>query len=361
MLRVPLISACLVLALALPASAGAALPGGFVGMTSEDSFARGGSYREANLAAQRKAGVRLLRQTFDWSQIETSPGVYSWRVHDKLVLATARNGLAVLPILFNPPAWHSSRPASGARRGTYPPGNPAAMARFAAAAVGRYGPRGSLWRENPGAPARPVRAWQVWNEPSLPAYWGGSPNARAYVRLLKAVNGAIKRADRRAEIVTAGLPPSKLRGAVPILRYIRQVHRAGGKRYFDTLAVNSYARNARELGKLLTGVRRAMNRGRDRRARIWITELGWCDSGPRHRFCVGSARQARLTRTSIALIRRGRKRLRLRGFVYYTWRDATPYAPDFRDHWGLHTGLVRLNGRPKPALREFIRALRALR
>ena len=64
---------------------------------------------------------------------------------------------------------------------------------------------------------------------------------------------------------------------------------------------------------------------------------------------------------SIGLIRRNRKRLKLRGFVYYSWRDATPYAPDYRDMWGLHTGLVQLNGRPKPALLEFTRAIRRLR
>ena len=361
MFRTLLISLCLALPMALPSSAGAALPGGFVGITSEDTFSGHSAYMKANFAAQHRAGVRLLRQTFNWSQVEYRPGAYDWSAQDRLVLTASRKGIAVLPLLFDPPAWHSSRPAVGAARGTYPPSNPASMARFAAAAVKRYGPRGSLWRENPRVPKRPLRAWQVWNEPTLPVYWGGRPDARAYVRLLEAVNGAIKRLDRGAEVVTAGLPPSKLRGSVPLLHYIRQIYRAGGARFFDTLAVNSYARDARELGGLLVDVRRAMNRSGDRRARIWITELGWCDNGPAHRFCVGSANQARLTRGSIGLIRRNRKRLKLRGFVYYSWRDATPYAPDYRDMWGLHTGLVQLDGRPKPALLEFIRALRGLR
>jgi hypothetical protein len=359
MARTALLSLCLALLLALPATAAAALPGGFVGMTSEDTFSGSGHYRDSSLALQRRAGVRLLRQTFDWSQIEWRPGAYDWSAHDELVLSTARNGILVLPVLFNAPAWHSSAPAGG--RATYPPRSNASMAWFAAAAAARYGPGGSLWREHPEVRARPIRAWQVWNEPSLRQYWGGRPNARAYVKLLKAVGGAIKRVDRRAEIVTAGIPPSKLRGAVPILRYVKQVYRAGGKRYFDTLAVNSYARSAKELGKLLESVRKEMNRGKDRRARIWITEIGWCDNGPRHRFCVGSANQAKLTRTSIALMRRNRTRLKLRGFVIYSWRDGAPYAPNYQDQWGLHTGLVDLSGRPKPALLQFIDALKGLR
>jgi hypothetical protein len=39
--------------------------------------------------------------------------------------------------------------------------------------------------------------------------------------MLRVVGRAIKRVDRRAEIVTAGLPPSKLRSAVPLDRYER--------------------------------------------------------------------------------------------------------------------------------------------
>jgi len=337
------------------------MPGGFVGMTSEGTFFAGSSDRAADFSAQHRAGVRLLRQTFDWSQIELRPGAYDWAAHDKLVLSAARNGIAVMPVLFNPPAWHSSRPPSGGARGTYPPSDPASMARFAAAAVARYGPGGSLWRQNPGAPARPIRAWQVWNEPTLPVYWGGRPDARAYVRLLKAVNGAIKRLDRRAEVVTAGLPPSILAGAVPVKKYVDQMYRAGGKKAFDTLAINTYARSAGELGRLLRSVRKIMNRHGDRRAKIWITELGWCDKGPKHRFCVGKRRQVSLIRSSLQLIREERRKLRLRGLVYFSWRDSRPYAPDFRDQWGLHTGLLKLNGRAKPSLRAFRRGVRPFR
>lgn len=354
------ISLCLVLALALPATAGAAVPADFAGISSDDTFAGYPPYREANLAAQRRAGVRLLRQTFDWAKIEYQPGAYDWSIHDNVVLTAARNGILVLPLLFNPPAWHSSQPASGAVPGTYPPRNPASMAAFAAAAVARYGPLGSLWRENPTVRALPIRAWQVWNEPTLPAYWGGRPDALAYVQLLKAVSGAVKRGDPGAEVVTGGLPPSSLPGAVPILRYVKQMYRVGAKRYFDTLAVNGYARSAAELGRLLNTVRGAMDRGRDRRADIWITELGWCDNGPVHRLCVGQRNQARLIRSSIALIRRNRARLRIRGFVYFSWRDGAPYGPDFRDAWGLHTGLLQVDGRPKPAFAEFSRAVAGL-
>ena len=398
-----LLLALALLVLAVPARA--AVPAGFVGMTAEElgGVDTRSDYVTQTLVAQRQAGVRLLRQTFEWRYIERAPGAstirpggtqtvpgatyelpggvtyrlpsrtyptpgrrvplprYDWSLQDRLVLAAARNGITVLPVLFNPPASQSSRPAGSKSKSTYPPRSNASMGAFAAAAVDRFGPNGSLWRQNPGVPKRPIRAWQIWNEPSLRAYWGGRPNARAYVALLKAVGEAIKRRDRRAEIVTGGIPPSTLRGAVPIKKYVDQMYKAGGKKAFDTLAINSYARNAKELVKLLKAVRKIMNRRKDRRARIWITELGWCDRGVRHRFCVGTKKQASLIKSSLKTIRKQRRTLRLRGFVYFSWRDGRPYAPDYRDLWGLHTGLLKVDGKPKPALKAFRRGAKAFR
>ena len=49
----------------------------------------------------------------------------------------------------------------------------------------------------------------------------------------------------------------------------------------------------------------------------------------------------------------------MRGIVYFNWRDATPYAGG-KDFWGLHTGLLRIDGSPKPALAAYSAATEAL-
>jgi hypothetical protein len=344
--------------LGLAPTAGAALPKGFVGLSSEDVFAGGAAYRTSNLSKQASLGVRLQRQAFNWSQIETSPGQYNLGYYDAYVAAAAAHRIRILPILFNPPSFQVAR-RSG--RATCPPRSNASFAAFAKALVRRYGSNGTLWRSRPNLPKTPITAWQIWNEPNLRVYWCNKPNARQYVRMLRVVGKGIKKVDRRAEIVTAGLPPSKLTGTVPLSRYIAQMYRARGRSAFDTLAINSYAVDQRELGRLLASIRRLMNARGDRRARIWITELGWGDKGLRHRFIVGARGQARRITTSFALIRQQRRRLRLRGVVYFSWRDARPYPPQYKDMWGLHTGLLTLNGKPKPAYSAFRRAVRRLR
>ena len=353
----------LLLALAAPAglafseAASAKVRRDFVGITSEDAFAGGHGYRARQLRRQSRLGIGLIRQTFHWRRIETSPGVYRFGRYDKYVLAAARRRIRILPVLFEAPRFYTS--SSG--RAACPPGNPGVMGNFARALIRRYGPAGSLWRSHPRSRKLPIRSWQVWNEPSLGLYWCGKANAVAYAAMLKRVGAAIKAADPGAEVVTAGLPPSKLRSAVPLRRYIGQLYSAGAAASFDTLAINSYSRNAGELRRLLRSIRRLMNRRGDRGARIWVTEIGWGDKGPRSRFIVGRRGQARRISSSLAYLRRARGSLRLRGLVYFSWRDGRPYAPRFKDLWGLHTGLLTRGGRKKAAYRAFRVAVRRIR
>jgi polysaccharide biosynthesis protein PslG len=348
----------LALASALPALA-AAKPAGrdFIGITAEDVFAGDAGYRSGNLQAQSSLGIGLIRQTFDWSTIERSPGHYDFSYHDEFVAAAASHGITVLPILFRAPDFHL-----GKRHGDHacPPRSNGTLAAFAQALVKRYGPKGTLWAERPGLRKLPMRSWQIWNEPSLRQYWCGRPNARQYVAMLRTVGKAIKKADRGAHVVTAGIPPSTQSGAVRIHTFIDQMYRAKAARYFDSLAINSYARDHKELGRLLKSVRKLMNRRGDRGGSIWITELGWGDRGVKHRFVVGEKGQATRISKSLSLIRKLRAKLRIRGVVYYSWRDAKPYPPHYDDDWGLHTGLLDLQGTPKAGFHAFGQRIKAL-
>jgi hypothetical protein len=352
------LAAAALLCALVPAAAQARAPRGFVGLAAEDVFAGDANYRTSNLSAQAAIGVGLIRQTFDWRTIETSPGRYDLRYHDAYVAKLAAHGVRVLPILFNAPSFRSGTTRT---RPTYPPRSNSSMASFARVLVRRYGPSGSLWRERPGIPKVPITAWQIWNEPNLPVYWRGRPSARAYAAMLRTVGGAIKRTHRRAEIVSAGLPPSRLRGAVPLSRYIAQLYRARIGRTISSLAINSYATSDRDLARMLRSIRSLMNRRGGRRDKIWITEIGWATAGPRSRFRVGTRGQARRIDRAYRFIGRNRRRLNLRGVVYFSWRDLRPYAPAFRDMWGLHAGLLRLDGSFKPGYYSFKKAISRIR
>lgn len=328
-----------------------------VGIVSEDAFAAQGMDRLDILRRQRSAGFRLIRQTFDWSTIEREPGEFDFGYHDEFVAAAATADLEILPILFNPPAFHS--PGGERRPGedTPPPKRLEAMERFARAVVRRYGPDGSFWGERPDVPRRPIRSWQVWNEPNVPAYWGGDPSAPEYARMLRQIGAAIEAADPEAEIVSGGIPDS--RQGVPFERYVRLLDAAGGLKDLDTLAIHPYARTARDMLTAVADARQLLAELGHAETELRITEFGWATQGPSSPFTVGVQLQGDNIAAIIAELGRLAPELGLRSAIYYNWRDARPY-PGGRDFWGLHTGLVRRDGTAKPALVTFTEAIMRL-
>jgi len=226
------------------------------------------------------------------------------------------------------------------------------MGRFAAVLVRRYGPRGSLWTEQPELPRTPVTAWQVWNEPNIPFYWPTGPDPRAYTRLLAAVSRSIKRVDPKAEVVTAGLPQSD-RG-VAFERFVNGLYDAGAQSSFDSLAIHAYTRDAGDLVGAVAGARDLLRRRGDD-AGLRVTELGWATGGPPSEFTVGERGQARRIRAALGELSARRGALGLRGVVYFNWRDLPLYRGG-SDFFGLHSGLLDIRGRDKPGLGAFKRA-----
>ena len=346
-----LIAACLAaLAAALPApSAQARVPREFIGIVSEDAFAGDSDYRAQQMRAQAGLGIGLVRQVLYWGEIERARGQYDFSYYDGYVEALARHRMRLMPILGDPPAFRQSIPRRGRRRGVYPPRRYADMGAFAALLVRRYGPRGSFWSEHPDVPKVPIRSWQVWNEPNLPVYWASGPNPAQYTALLKVTSRAIRAEDPGAEIVSAGLPNSRL--GIPFSKFLAGMYRAGARAAFSTLAIHPYARTHDGVVAAVAAARRMMNRQRHSRGSIWVTEVGWATDGPRSSFRVGERGQATRIRGTLLGLARERRRLRLRGVVYYAWKDSR--VPEDRDYFGLHTGLIRRNGRRKLGYAAF--------
>ncbi len=102
----------------------------------------------------------------------------------------------------------------------------------------RYGPQGTFWAENPTVPRVPVRQWQIWNEQMAPWFWSKRPWGPSYTQALKAAYQAIHRADRGATVVAGSFVAiadySQWRG-------VKDLYRAGAKRYFDVIAVHPFS------------------------------------------------------------------------------------------------------------------------
>ncbi|HEX8976514.1 MAG TPA: hypothetical protein VF781_08380 [Solirubrobacteraceae bacterium] len=353
------------------AKAGAArvrhVPAGFVGVDIDGPLFDPAS--PLNLGNQMTSmvsdGVQSVRVAFNWAaaqpyassadvpadrQGEFVPGPdgrpITYSVTDQIVGNAAAHGLTVLPTLLYAPPW-DARPNDG---GLAIPDQNAPYAEFAAAMVQRYGPRGTFWTQNPQIPRLPVRMWQIWNEPNLPAYWP-QPFAASYVGLLHAAHDAIKQADPRAKVVIGALTNFAWRAFAAVYRV------PGGRKLFDVAAVNGFTATPADVILYWRFIRRAMARYGDGRKPLLATEVSWPSaqgqSPQRLDFSTTERGQAQKVAAILPLIASWRVRLRLIGFYYYTWIDQEHRgAPVF-----AFAGLQQLTDgghvRAKPALRAF--------
>jgi len=349
MTRVTILAAALWLLFAAPA--GAAVPRDWLGVAVDGPLIESAGDHAGEWPMIARSGATSVRIAFPWTQGQPlGPGVVDFSVYDAPVLAAAQQGLGVLPVVVSTPPWARADAGDTAS----PPRDVADYAAFLTALVGRYGRGGTLWAEHPEVRARPIRAWQIWNEPNLRSYWSQQPFAKGYVRLLKAARAALRAADPGARAILAGLPNG--------WDALARIYRAGGRRFFDAAAVHPYTADAERVPRFVFEIRRVMRRFGDRRKPVWVTEISWPAAKGRAHDPIGIATddrgQARRLRRGILALAAARQRLRVRRVYWYTWLSAESGASVFA--WSglrrLHEGSVVST----PALRAFRATARRL-
>lgn len=294
-----------------------------------------------------KSGARVWRVGFDWSSIESRRGHFDFSSTDQTVTSAATHHINLLPILGLAPKFVRSAAALEA-----PPVNPAAIAGFAAAVASRYGHHGSFWKQHPNLPYRPIRWWEVWNEPNLKEFWGVRPNPAAYVELLASAKSAIVGADPHARVLSAPLAP-----VANLVPYLERMYASGladvGP---DAFGLDDYRPTVPRLVNVIQTVHGLLRR-LDPGTKIWLTEFGWATGHVDQ--AVHPRGQARRIHRALYRLAHKRHALGLRGIIYFDWRDSIP-AVDHPDTWVYHTGLLNKKGRPKRSLHVFRRTTRHL-
>jgi Beta-galactosidase len=348
--------AALLAVLLVPAAAPAAVPRDFFGVTANGPLDAPGFPLDAESTAMRAAGVGTERTEIAWDLVEPQKGQYDFTLPDRKILAAARAGIDVLALVVRTPAWAARQPGQPFS----PPRDRADYAAFVTTLVARYGPGGQLWREHPEVAPRPVRAWQVWNEPNIALYWTRQPFMREYARLLNAAYAAIKGADPGATVVMAGLANFSWRD----LR--RLFERSAVKLRFDVAAVHPFSGRPSNSLKIVSLNRQVLDRHGARERPIWLTELTWSSAKGHKRKLTKNwetteAGQAERLRAAYRLFVRDRRSLRLERIYWYTWVTVDRDSPNSFDYSGLRTARSDGTVVDKPAARAFRAVVRRYR
>jgi len=321
----------------------------------------------------RANGVGTIRLPVQWPQLQPyasfeqipagARGYYTdvagiptdFSVADAQIEAAARNKLDVTALVVRAPAWAALDPNEAFSA----PRNPADYARFLRTLIGRYGPNGSFWAANPSVPKRPLRNFQIWNEPSLHRYFPVKSWAPAYAELLRASYTAIKAADRGATVITAGLPNFSWRDYATLFE-------AGvkGHGYFDAVAVHPFTGTAEGSVKILSLVRAVLDANGARSAPLWVTEISWPSgrgkANANQNWVTTEAGEALKVDQVYRAYAKSAKRLKLARAYWYNWVSSDSGNQDSFEYAGLRRVAQDGSFEDKPALAAYRKVARAL-
>ena len=295
---------------------------------------------------------------------------YDWRPYDRIVLAAATNGVAIVFTIFGTPPWEN-----GGRAPTRAPRDTSELEDFSYAAATRYS---GTYKRADGTVLPAVRRWTAWNEPNLriglyeqwrrvAGKWVAQ-SARDYARICNGivlgVHATLVAGERVACGVTAARGNNNPRGehqSVSPIVFLRAMA-AAGARGFDAYAHHPYNGSMTEtpssrprgpsavtLGNIDV-LENELARLYRRPVPLWLTEYGYQTNPPDRLFGVSPAKQAAYLAEAFAIARRDPRIDLLLWFLLRDERDVTRWQ----------SGLVTAAGKRKPAFAAFRRAASSL-
>ncbi len=183
------------------------------------------------LDSLQTVGVKVVRATLGWLNYEQTNGVYdqaALATLDTYVADAEARGMTWLLGVARPPCWASADPGKNCSTGSfnqwYRPSSAVEYGQFVAFLAQRYQGRAG------------VLAFEIWNEPNNPAFWGGVSQwdtqqaANDYVPLVKE---ARRQAPAGTKIVAGSVANAGW-------QYVDYLYQAGIKGQMDYLAVHPY-------------------------------------------------------------------------------------------------------------------------
>jgi hypothetical protein len=296
--------------------------------------------RDHDLDVIAAAGMTWVRADFYWSVVQAAGrSSYAWGPIDAFVKAARARRINVLALVAYAPAWARDSSSDMA-----PPRDPHDYATFIRAAAKRYGPMG-------------VHAWEIWNEPNLSRFWSPKADPAAYTALLKLAYPAIKSADPKATVISAGLSPALNTGQdLSPITFLADVYLRGGRGSFDAVGLHPYSYPYAPMFKATWNTfyrtpdfHAVMTLFGDGAKKVWGTEVGYpTGTGSQ---AVSEQRQAV---NLVAAVNQWKAWPFTGPLVVFTVRDASNNTAAVDDNMGM----LHMNGVAKPALAAIRRVLR---
>lgn len=336
------------IAILLAAAAGAAqaaVPSTFFGMSAIRATAE--DYEQI-----KETGAGSVRVEVPWRLVQKSAdGPFDFSPIDVRFRDAAATGLRPFPLLWRAPDFLTSSTkiigpvkTSEQRQG---------WTAFVTAALGRYGPGGKFWVENPQLDATLApRDWLVWNEQSVLVFWDPAPDPGEYARLIRLTRAAADKVAPSVRLIAGGIygEPSHEK-SIRAESFLRRLYRKPGiKQDLAGFSSHPYAVNIAGVKRQIKELRKVAVKAGERDARMYIGEIGWASDGFGGVLVKNKAQQAELLDRAYRVFLKRRNAWNIEGAYWFTWRD---YNEDSLCTWCNKAGLVTRQAEKKPAARAY--------
>jgi hypothetical protein len=295
--------------------------------------------------ALQRSGVRLLRVSFGWDDLEPQRDQYDFSPVEQTLSMAAEFGVRLIPYVCYTPEWLAPKGAQSNEVYRSAPADVGEFEQLMELLATRY--RGRF------------ASWELWNEPDNREYWLGT--TAEYAALVAAGSRGVKRGDPAARVVLGGIA-----GNLEFLEELLTKHDVA--RAVDVVNLHSYSEtwNGEPLEGLSDYLRRAAElvRAHGEGEPLWLAEVGY--SSFRRGTFVSEWYSARFdfehtpSYQASALLRvlaMARAVPAVELIAWYELRDLPPGTEVIGDHNNRHLGVLDSNGQPKPAFHALTRSL----
>jgi hypothetical protein len=218
------------------------------------------------------ASLRSTASHMNWSDINTSQGVYDWSVFDQWMGNITAGGQDLLYDVYSTPSWASTDPSANcnstgaATGGCYPPndlnsdgtGTDQHLKDFVTALVKHAG-------------VGKIHFIEIWNEPNIVHNWYGTE--AQLVRMAKDVSATAKALDPKIQVNS---PPETGDGTSSFqMTWIGGFFAAGGGQYVDNVDFHCYAWKPEDLATRIANLRTQMLSYGQQNKPVFCTEGSW--------------------------------------------------------------------------------------
>lgn len=348
------LAALLVLAAIAVPAASASVPSDFFGIEAV-------SPTNDDFKGMDKAGFGTYRAPVNWGSVQSSRnGDYDWAQPDSEVYYAAKNGIRPTLMIYGTPRFVHK----GSDSGLYGPTSKQDLnewQKFTKAVAERYGTHGYYFDATPGVEDLPVKTWIVWNEQNAKTNWLPKANPREYAKAVEAADKGISKVDPEAKIVLGGMygypkDAASMKAATFLAKFYKE---HGIAKHFDAVNSHPYGPDVNSVKAQVSDLRDVMRKAGDSGAGLLVGEMGWASSGPsKSEAVVGKQGQAQRLSDALKMLVKKRNSWNIEGAFVYAWRDFDGPSAGYTCLWCPGAGLVKQNGKPKPALNAVKKVIR---